>query len=452
MKKTFFKTRVFTTTLLIAFALVGFTQFAFANIWQAPTGPNVPAPINAGSTSQIKGGVGIIDDVNALAPDPSVSLSLMKSGPLSTGLFTEGFLSLGHVPTFGFISTSLAQMSGTLKSESRAALQLYTSASAPLANIVLSNLGGTNTSRLGVWSEKDANWANTRIKNGYFNNLLITGGDQLHQMTYMSGGVTYTKPASYTRRFMGFLFGTPDVNHPSTNDPDFFLNAPTAPDTLDNCNLSQTYNGIGSYNGTHRYCVFNNSYVYEMVPPTNLDVAGETDIGNGGTCIIRNTDECPLGSYLQKIGSYRNNVCKAFNGTCTAPNPPNPTLPEGLNGAYGLAGVAWLKAQKVPGAQNFGGLTCSGAEMNAVAASGTHYFFANPEQYTAINLAGPDGEARAGTVVFTPGSSMTISPSAGVYRVLFDNTDSKHYSLNANNNHYLMKIGQAGEIIIVSNC
>lgn len=456
MKKSLFKTHVFTTTLLAVFAVVGFAQFTFANIWQAPTGPNVPAPINTSSTSQIKGGNATLD-VNALAPDPTVSLSLIKSGPLSTGLFTEGFLSLGHVPTFGFISGSLAQIAGTFGG-SRAPLQLLAGTNAPLANIVLSNLGGTNTTRLGVWSEKDNNWANTRIKNGYFNNLLIKGGDDSHKMVYQQGGIWYTKPASYTRRFMGFIFNNNVSNHskPSSADADFYLAAADTPDTIDHCNGSTLLgpNGInGRYAGDHRYCIFDNGFMYEMVPPTNLDVAGETDIGNGGTCVIRSSDECPLGSYLQKIGSFGNNVCKAFSGTCTAPNTPNATLNEAHGAAYGSPGVAWIKAQKVPGAQNLAGLTCTAGEMNAVAASGTQYFFPNPLQYAVIDLDGPSGEAQAGTVIYTPGTYMTGSPGPGVYRLLFDDANSTHYGLTVNNaNDYLMLLGESSEIIEVNDC
>lgn len=444
--------------LLGVFVLFAFAQYGFANTWQPPTAQapnnNVFAPLNTSVDSQVKGNVNT--DTSAIAPDPSTTLSVMKGGSNTAGLFTEGLLSSGGVPTLGYISASLSPIFG-LNPDSRSPLFLAGGLQAPLVNIVLSNVSGTNTKRLGVWSQKDANWANTRIKNGYFDKLLIGGGDDMHKMTYQQAGVWYTKPASYTRRFMGFLlnnnYGAGGA--PSHLDPEYNLGVNQTPNTLANCNQSNTLSGVGSYDGTHRYCVFNNNFMYEMVPPTTLDVAGVTEIGNGGTCIVRNTDECPLGSYLQKVGTFRNNICKAFTGSCTAPNSPYPTLDESTTygaGYDGAVDVAWLKAEKIQSAQTWNDIVmaqdCSVANMQNVASNGVSYFFPNLEKKTTLQLSTINN-----IVLYEKNSTMLDNPSSGFYRVLYHPSNPRHASWTANNSgQYIIELGEAGDLLQVSGC
>ncbi len=464
----------FISVLLVVFGILGFTQYALS--WVAPTGPNVPMPINVSSTQQAKGGYDIVGgitvpktDINPPAADAHVTLKALKTDLNKAGLFTEGFLSLGHITTFGYIGANLAKVVGNTVA-SRAPLLLTSGSTTTMTNIVLMNgsIGApTLTKTLGVWSEKQngglGGWADTRIKNAYFNKLII-GGDPFRIFNYMDGGPQQIT-ASYTKRFMGFLTQVAiNPATPATYDPDYHTGVPLKPvNNLGNweCQSTNDYGAYAPYPGIHKYCMSNDDsrFKYEAVPITTLDVAGESDFGNGGTCIIRNTDECPLGSYLQKIGSYRNNVCRAFNGTCTAPNPPNPTLNDGFNGAYGAAGVAWIRAIKIPNAQNIGQVNlaqeCSVPNMTPVGVSGIKYFFANPLQNLAIDLDGPDGEAQAGTVIYIKDSSMTASPSAGVYRVLFDTSNSGHHALTVNGptvGKFLMQIGEAGEIVYVYQC
>ncbi len=458
MQKFNLKNRNARTILIGIFVLFAFAQYGFANTWQQPTaqppGNNVFAPLNTSVDSQTKGMAN--SDSTALAPDPSTTLTLKSGGGSTAGLFTEGLLSSGGVPTLGYISASLAPITG-LNPNSRSPLFLAAGLQAPLVNIVLSNVNGTNTKRLGVWSEKDGGWANTRIMNAYFDKLLIGGGDDMHKMTYTQAGITYTNPGSYTHRFMGFLFNN---NYgyggaPSHLDPEYNLGVNQTPSTISNCNVSSTVSGVGSYNGTHRYCVFNNNFVYEMVPPTTLDIAGVTEIGNGGTCVIRNTDECPLGSYLQKVGTYRNNICKAFTGSCTAPNAPYTTLDESTTygaGYDGASDVAWLKAEKIQSAQTWVDIVmaqdCSAANMQNVASNGVSYFFPNLGKQTTLQLSTINN-----IVLYEKNSMMLDNPTSGFYRVLYHPNNPRHASWTANNSaQYIIQLGEAGDVLEVNAC
>ncbi len=451
MKNTFNKKNISRVGLLVVFSLVSFAQYGFANTWQPPTatppGSNAPAPLNTSSTPQIKGFSPL--DSTALQADPDVTLTLKRADSGKIGLFTEGFLSYGTIPTLGYISASLAKIGG-ITSLSRSPLILAAGSQAPLVNIVLSNVNSTNTKRLGVWSQKDANWANTRIRNGYFDSLII-GGNGERSFTYMFGGPQKTT-ASYTKRFMGFItYGGVHWAKPSPNDPDYNLNAPGAPlGSVTDCQQTNSYPAsFGSYQGTHKFCYVGSNasknFMYEAVPITTLDVAGETDIGNGGTCIVQNTDECPLGSYLQKIGAFGNNICKAFTGSCT--NNPAPTLTDTLTGWYGPDDVAWVKAVHAP----IGNLSCVGVDWNAVASSGTPYFFPNLAELGTIDLT--DSQYKHNTIFYTPGTSMTQSPITGDYRVVFHSGNPNWaYFTGANSDHYIIRIGEAGQIVQVGAC
>lgn len=464
----------FVTALLLAFGVLGITQYALGNTWQAPVGAgNVPAPLNNGISPQVKGGLTNNLDINALTCQNNpqycdTTLSLVKidaNQPL--GLRTEGFLNRGNIPTLGFMSASLAQVPGKI-STSRQALQLLSgthpsaAAGAAMTNIVLSNLGGTNTKRLGVWSEKDNNWANTRIRNGFFNKLVI-GGDPFRIFNYGAGG-PQQGTASYSKRFMGFITfgGLSNAHKPSTNDPDYYLNVAQAPvGAGTTCSETSNYGAwAGSYAGKHKYCyVGDNGYgpfMYEAVPVTNLDVAGPSDFGNGQTCVIKNTDECPRGSYLQKIGSFRNNLCRAFSGACQLPAgyTANATLDENVNGNIGATNVAWMEADKIPGAQYIVGLNvaqeCNAANMQAVANNDNHYLTPNMELLGAMDLTDVAYEEKI--IIYSKNSSMLQYPAPGVYRVLFKNSNPRQFNQTAGSDKYLMIIGEQGLFVEAVSC
>ncbi len=455
MKKTFFMKHTFTATLLVIFGILGFSQYVFS--WVAPTGPNVPAPINTSSTTQVKGGVGSTDS-NPPTPDAHISLRVLKTDDPKAGLFTEGFLSLGNIPTFGFIGANLAKMAGNSVA-TRAPISLFAGNAADKAVIVLLNGNGgtTHSSRLGVWSEKDAHWAATRIKTGFFNKLVI-GGDPFRVQNYMDGG-PQTTTSSYTKRFMGFVGNAGPVQHPSTYDPDYNVNAPPAPTApVDTCQMTAVYPGVqaGPFGGAHMYCFGgNDKFRFEAVPITNLDIAGSSDFGNGGTCIIRKEDECPLGSYLQKVGSFRNNVCKAFSGSCTAPNNPNPTLDEwtGYGAGYdGADDVAWMQAKLIPGAQAWGDINmvtdCSTPNMDDVATNGVHYFFPNLGKNTSLYFSNNES-----MVFYVPNTTMLGTTPGGFYRVLYNPNNPKHNSFSANGSgRYILQIGEGGDLIQANAC
>ncbi len=427
--------------------IFGFSSYVFSWVapWGPPTGINAPAPINTSSDPQIKGGYlpTTPTDASPLPPDPKVTLRVLQTSANTAGLFTEGFLSLGNIPTFGFISANVAKVTGT-DIDARSPISLLAGNTpdaingsvAEMANIVLMDNGSSHTKRLGVWSDKDNNWANTRVKNAYFSKLLITD-------PIFGGDIAY-REKSFTQRFLGYV---------GVNDHDTYIPAPF------NSTPNPTTCTIGT-NGDKSICQYGpngNNAAFELVPADNLDVAGKTNIGfqengNPETCIIRKEDECPKGTYLIKIANGPNNKCRSFGDAdpskCNPTNPPHEGLNDTIVGGFGNNKTGWVAVQSASSVWNngFNPNECNAVSKNDIISQaqnlGDWYMFPNDD---------PVHTLQPGATLYKD-KYMMDELDAGVWHYLIDPTQANHAVPLTSLQHLLMNVSESGRVLNIQAC
>ncbi len=303
------KNRNFVFAIVGVFVLFGATGFALGADWQSPQFGS-KEPVTVGGVVQQKGTIGAPG-----TPDPKVTLSLYKESITNgIGLFTEGLLLLGNMETYGRFLASTKAMLGSGQ-YARSPLYLFSGTGASQTNIKLANFLGIGKERLGVWSEKDNNWADTRVKNTYASHLVLTdpatGADPYRTTSYTTslGSTTNFDVAGKTNIGRGMICY---VRNTDECPRGFFMNAIGSYynrcTSFANWKNSEYYYNT-QYNGIStgwNHCP-SGSYFY----PTYDDVLGYTFLQNNSGHFLR--------SAPQTLGS----TCASTNGILSAPASSN---------------------------------------------------------------------------------------------------------------------------------